>query len=321
MRLSSDRGRRRGSGNRRGGFRDKGDINSEWKHDLFVDASGEADQLDRTDGAAAPVVEGSKENDVEMIAADEPLRRADTKFTIVNTTSRVSAGTIAYKIRFSDLHYEVDENDLKQLIVKTCSSAVAAADLDKSMQTAMETVNSGGNAESNALKSIKIIYDAAGRSEGLADVVVETEEIARKLIEDYDGFELGGQRISVKLVGPIHVSTSTATSGLRAHGGASGWRGRGSRRGGRDGVDRGRRHQYKQYQQRDDRRALDGGIMARLGGPNGGAASSSSSRTGAGGTVMSRLDFGESNGRRYRNSGPYDRPRRGARQQQELHYY
>jgi hypothetical protein len=275
------RNRRRGGGFRR---EDKGDIDSAWTHDLFV---ADADNQDTE-------MKENNTDDAVMFVDTQPSTEADDiKITISNNPSTVVSnrphGTgklLGYKVQFSDLHYEVGEDDLKGLLVATIQRDDA----------------NGTVLAEQKWKSISILYDAAGRSEGLANVMFEDEETARSAAQQCNGREIGGQRIRVEFLGPVNLN-------MKRSGGARFDR-RGSRR---------PSHYHRQQQPQPQRGVVkSGGVMARLGGREGGG-------------VMSRLNFGgdrRDGGRdrdehRRRSSGPYDRPRGGRpshRREESLRY-
>ncbi|OUM69634.1 hypothetical protein PIROE2DRAFT_68525 [Piromyces sp. E2] len=76
----------------------------------------------------------------------------------------------SYAISISNLHWEVSENDLKSLFEEV-------ADVSK----------------------VRIKFDKAGRSEGQATVVFNSRSDAQKAIEKFDGVELDGMEMKIKM--------------------------------------------------------------------------------------------------------------------------
>lgn len=73
-------------------------------------------------------------------------------------------------ITITNLHWEVSENDLR---------------------TVFENIGE--------IVNVRIKYDISGRSEGEATVTFSSSEEAEKAINEYDGIELNGENISIKL--------------------------------------------------------------------------------------------------------------------------
>ncbi|ORX84959.1 hypothetical protein BCR32DRAFT_291021 [Anaeromyces robustus] len=73
-------------------------------------------------------------------------------------------------ILITNLHWEVSENDLKSLFEKV-----------------------------GEVNKVRIKYDKAGRSDGEATVIFNSSSAARKAIDKYDGVELDGMEMSIKM--------------------------------------------------------------------------------------------------------------------------
>jgi len=89
---------------------------------------------------------------------------------------RQAAGDVAYKLKITNLHYDVIEEDLEQLF-GTVGTVLKA----------------------------KVAYDASGRSTGNAQVLMSSASAAQKAVDEFDGRAIENQKFRVEEDGTVEI--------------------------------------------------------------------------------------------------------------------
>jgi RNA recognition motif-containing protein len=163
----------------------RGDLNSTWKHDLFVDddttKEGEADG--EKEGKEEEKAEDKEEKDgdqtvedaAQAMEVDEQVPDDLKNDQEVVDTKKTEEEGICFSVVVENLHFEVDETELR---------------------------NAFNGYE--GLKKVIIDYDEAGRPAGTAQIHFEHTSTLQKVVEEMDGKELMEQKVTVKR-GPVIV--------------------------------------------------------------------------------------------------------------------
>jgi THO complex subunit 4 len=89
---------------------------------------------------------------------------------------RQISGEVGYKLKITNLHYDIIEDDLQQLF--------------GTMGTVLQK---------------KVEYDSSGRSTGNAYVVMSTSSAAQKAIDEFDGRSIENQKFRVEEDGTVEI--------------------------------------------------------------------------------------------------------------------